>query len=168
MTSTNKRTFAACVLFASLAAFPPLRAQSPADTVLHIGDRIRVQSPFLGAKPKVGNFVSVAADTLFFTLEGQTVPTGVPVAQVAEVDVSVGNVKNRPAVQKRSLVAEIIGAAVGALIGIEAGSGSSRMKALLGAAGGLGGYFAGRAYGTITVPSTVEKWQPVTLQSGRT
>jgi hypothetical protein len=154
-------------LLASVAGAQSLAAQALPDTVLQVGTRVRVQSPVLGVKPRPGNFVSLAGDTLSFTLEGETVPTRIPVAQVTAVDVSRGSVRNRAAVEKRSVIPEIIGAAVGAAVGIAAGSGSSRMKLLLGAAGGLGGYIAGRTYGSVTTASTVEKWQPVTLRAAR-
>jgi hypothetical protein len=141
----------------------PARAQQSADTALDVGTRIRVRSPVLGAKPQIGNLVSLRPDTLLFTREGQTVPTRIALRQVTALDVSAGHASNRRVVEARSLIPEIIGAAAGAAIGIAAGSGSSRMKLALGAAGGLGGYWAGRTYAKITVPSTVEQWTPVAL-----
>jgi hypothetical protein len=159
----RKFGYSALVLVTALGAAQPARAQALPDTALHVGSRIRVQSPVLGAKARTGTFVSLAADTLLFTLDGQTVPTRIAVRQLNALELSVP--------RKRSVIRThlggIIGAAAGGAIGLAAaGSGSGHsVRTVLGLAGAVGGYFLGRLYGDAVGArkGTSDDWEPVLL-----
>jgi hypothetical protein len=144
-------------------------AQALPDTVLHAGARIRVQSPVFGSKTRVGNFVALERDTLSFTLAGETVPTLIPVQQVDALEISVKRTTNivRDA-SKGSHYGGIIGAVIGGAVGIAGAGGDNTLRALLGFAGAIGGYFAGHMYGTVAggVAGAIDRddeWKPVMI-----
>jgi hypothetical protein len=144
----------------------PAQGQTPEDTVLARGTRIRITAPALSPAPLMGTLEGPRTDSLLWRREQDERPTSLPLTTVQKLEISEGS---HPETWKGGLIGALAGIGAGALIGLLAGNyscptaaGECSSPGESAAAGAILGAVAGGAVGLL-IGSTrqSERWRAV-------
>jgi hypothetical protein len=108
-----------CALFTVFCCVTSAQGQTPIDTVLAAGARVRITATALSPAPLIGTLEGRRADSLLWLREQEERPSSLPLPTVQKLEISQGR---HAETWRGGLIGALAGIGAGALIGLAAGN----------------------------------------------